>query len=174
MPLPARRAAPLFALSVAIALSACGAPATPDAADAATSDMAARYDLAVEADLATGADLAPSRTVACGNDPCSVPAAGCCSATFGASGSCVTVGQGCPSPAAQLFDCDGPEDCLAGEVCCYRPQVGAKCSAAAACDGNPHGSPMCHDDPACGAQRRCCALGKLAPYRACSPLPCVL
>jgi hypothetical protein len=183
MSLLLRRAAAFAASLAAFAAADCGSPASaPDGAADLTvgeaNDLGGSRDLApVAADFVVAPDLAAGHSVACGNASCPLPGNGCCTATYGASGACFPGDDnGCPSLAAQKFNCDGPEDCTGGAVCCYRVANGASCMPPQACrgGGGKEGYQMCHEAKTCGAQQQCCALGKLAPYSACSSAPCVL
>jgi hypothetical protein len=62
----------------------------------------------------------PNYGVACGGSACTSQSEGCC---LGASSACQERPASTPpSSCSGLFlECDGPEDCVAGQVCCYDP-----------------------------------------------------
>jgi hypothetical protein len=77
---------------------------------------------------------------------------------------CCVQGQGRTCVAAGScqgvnFDCDGPEDCDSGEVCCYGGggNGGTSCTTAASCP-----APTCSTATDCPTQgQMCCTIGQL-------------
>src|SRR5262249_18304969 len=90
---------------------------------------------------------------------------------------CITqgpVGPRCLSPAMQCagaaFDCDGPEDCTNGELCCGDPG-GSQCSGGG-CGGGE--GVLCHtlnDCPGNGFVA-CCGVSATTRARYCSKTAC--
>jgi hypothetical protein len=130
-----------------------------------TADMASRPDLSTVdqtgADQA-GADLATTQTFACGKALCT-GGNGCCTSDKGVTGSCMPIAQGCSG--APRFDCGGPDNCVAGAVCCLA-QGSADCLPAADCAA-AGGQSLCHDASSCGGGN-CCALAPGSSFSACA------
>ncbi len=129
-------------------------------ADLAATDATAAGDLAV-ADLVAAPDLAPApdmaaavkTTVGCGiNVTCVDPASVCCSGDHGRTGTCVAPAMMCM--AGIPYDCDGPDDCPMGDVCCLTGK-GAACSAPAAC-AMLGGDVLCEMKADCPNNGNCC------------------
>ncbi len=71
----------------------------------------------------------------------------CCFDSTMQSGICVTSGTQCMLGAGiYLFSCDGPEDCVAGSVCCAYAGGVAQCSGGGNC--GPY-DPVCHSTHTC-------------------------
>jgi hypothetical protein len=93
---------------------------------------------------------------ACGEQSCDT-ASVCCSASGGEHFQCM---HGC-GPTEGPIECDGPEDCAAGEVCCHQPGaagVRGACLAGepSATDGGSAAPPQCVTLPDGPEQRVAC------------------
>ncbi len=55
--------------------------------------------------------------VTCGMATCNVPAQTCCTTLFPSGQSCVAAGM-CSGGTSAPGNCDGPEDCAGGQLCC--------------------------------------------------------
>lgn len=151
------------AILVAILLVACGgnpsAPAPPDAPvdaagtvrpDGGPTPDAPQFE-GVACDVPANACVAPDG-VCCtgaGNDRCLAPQGLC---------------------GGERMQCDGPEDCGSGNVCCYIQGHGALCTPAGMCAAGD--DVMCHrlGPPSCPGALHCCDLrgGPLGnPYGVC-------
>src|SRR5262249_19270467 len=83
------------------------------------------------------------------------PGCGCaigdaaCLGCMGSSGPCFSCGgpMGCGEGHFVVQACDGPEDCMPGQVCC-----GVSCVDAAMCSGEI----ACHKAADCPANQACC------------------
>lgn len=105
--------------------------------------------------------------VMCGGDRCA-PGERCCNQFT--SRACQARSSVCPLVPT---DCDGPEDCDTGQICCVGPnaemRISAQCITGAACPGEgPTMSLMtCHTDAECAARGvgtpRCCPFAGAPP-----------
>lgn len=83
--------------------------------------------------------------ISCGAETCNTATHECC--TLGPSSRCVPVG----TCTGETVGCDGPEDCLGGQVCC-QAMTGTGCRATLTC-----AVVVCHVDADCPAiASRCC------------------
>lgn len=110
-------------------------------------------DAAVTPPTDAGGSSIPGGTVSCyregqPNAFCTIPSH-CCFTNYGAqhNGSCTN-----SSCAWGTIECDGPEDCTAGQRCCSRAIVDSQGStvgyrmscSSSACGGPPLGDELCH------------------------------
>jgi hypothetical protein len=112
-----------------------------------------------------GAD-AGAAGVACGSLRCAAGSAACCVRPSPAPETCEPLDGGCPLGAGK-FQCDGPEDCAAGQSCCgYSGRVGSFCGGASC-----FAEVLCHTAADCPtSQANCCAAGNA--YRSCGASAC--
>jgi len=123
-----------------------------------------------------GAGGASLNDVACdGVPPCVLPEFLCCVALAVDGGSegaaCQPEESLCGDTGDVPIQCDGPEDCPGGGVCCYLPwePQGATCDAAC----QTGSAMMCHGDNSCFEGESCCPIPSLGgAYRTCSATPC--
>jgi hypothetical protein len=126
-------------------------------------------------------DLASAAAVVCGATSCLGANAACCIATTGDS--CTTRTAANCNNGGRVYECDGPEDCNGGQLCCTGGGgTGSRCtnttSIPAACNANS--APFCHgtgpeDCPANAGWVACCpapATIPPTPYRRCSKNSC--
>jgi hypothetical protein len=101
------------------------------------------------------------RQVSCGESSCSVM---CCpyEGQYGWTGDCVASwDECCPTPGQVCFglECDGPEDCPGGQICC---EILASRGASTSCmtPGDcAYFIPVCHSHADCGGGRTCSGSG---------------
>lgn len=158
-------------LAVLLALAACGG--SDDGGPDARTD-AARFDGPVDAPAIDAPyDASTANGVGCAPDViCTVPSQACCM-TPGAD-TCIAAGGMCEgAPLA----CDGPEDCGAGQDCCWFEGQGARCTSANQCGfTGAQSEPMCHVDADCSEPfPNCCPpVGSSLTYfySVCRGIPC--
>ena len=107
----------------------------------------------------------PVAGIACGATVCEVGTQACCARFMPGLGHdyrCIPRGD--PCSGGGVANCDGPEDCSGGEICCLLIDVFATspdviCADAAWCgEGSTVGSgfPACHSGDDCDPIRTCC------------------
>jgi hypothetical protein len=140
--------------------------------DFAVDDQAPPDDLTTADDLTPADDLAGAFVgVVCGfNAPCAAGDACCTLDNGGPSSRCIMSMQSMFC-TFQRFECDGPEDCDHGDVCCPS-QSGASCTSAGHCASDTGSNAMCHVDADCADGESCCPLAPQSPYRACNLQGC--
>ena len=83
---------------------------------------------------------------------------------------CQVLAQACQIPGTLCegfyYNCDGPEDCAPGEVCC-RAGTGSGTSCTTAC--SPSSFVVCHGDGDCPGGETCCPGGNFRECRASCP-----
>ena len=117
-------------------------------------------------DTSAGDDTAASG-VPCAGMTCPTPEQACCELPPPSSDLCYAI-QGGVCEGGHPVRCDGSEDCVAGNVCCYSAG-GSYCIEGPVCRAEG-GRPMCHgtDVGACQAGEGCCPVGPAeAGYTAC-------
>lgn len=119
---------------------------------AAPLDAATTFPDSAPARLDTAPEAPPAlNTVECGETDCPAARQYCC-ATKGEV-ACRDKDKNCPGASR---DCDGPEDCNHGEICCAQTQMmggfRSTCTSAPECKG---GAPLCHRTSDC-AGGSCC------------------
>lgn len=107
--------------------------------------------------------------VSCGAEFCAAETEKCCvnvpvgdagvdSGDAGVTAECVPAGATCSGNGT--VECDGPEDCADGRVCCGR--LGGGNSGQAACETScTNGVMLCHNDGDCPAGVSCCPIQQL-------------
>ncbi|MEM9068295.1 MAG: hypothetical protein AAGE52_07300 [Myxococcota bacterium] len=111
-----------------------------DAAVDAAQDAGDLVDSGSDGARDAGSDADVSEDIACGPLVCEVPYVCCIESTAG------TFSHSCEEPgdcSGAFFGCDGPDDCLAGDVCCGDPAALAFC--AETCDETV----LCETDADC-------------------------
>ena len=81
---------------------------------------------------------------------CDVGQSGGCCLVPGKAGTCGT--DSCNDSV--VHDCDGPEDCSVGEVCCGEPWEGHQCVPSGECEEKQ----ACHDASDCEEQQAACVI----------------
>lgn len=116
-------------------------------------------------DAGAGAD-AGLRGVKCAGLRCEAGTPMCCVRPPPAAETCESLDGGCPMSAGN-FQCDGPEDCAAGQACCgYSGRVGSYCGGTSC-----FAETLCQTAADCPAgQANCCAAGN--GYRNCGASAC--
>jgi hypothetical protein len=160
------------------AAAACGSNST-------SGEIDARFDAAGSGAIDApkgGPDANAAGTVACGTltapTTCALPAMACCDFPPGTGTDyCYTVAGGI-CEGGQPIRCDGPEDCMNGEGCCYNASSGSSCTEVPTCAPSG-GQIMCHvgDDSPCGTGGHCCELHSAgasggSPFGTCHPGSC--
>lgn len=136
-------------VSIAVVLAACGS--------GSTTGGDARRDAIGAGTVACGTATAPMT--------CSLPDEACCEFAPGAGTDYCYPAQGGVCEGGAPMRCDGPEDCIGGESCCYSStSAGSSCTETPTCAPGG-GQIMCHlgDDTPCGAGGVCCELGSGGP-----------
>lgn len=82
-------------------------------------------DCITDADCAQGKCIGDSCKlpdgIACGGDTCTIQSENCC--LYQSSSTCLDTGTSCGLETVKLIECDGAEDCAAGQVCCLSTKV---------------------------------------------------
>jgi hypothetical protein len=161
---------------VVVTLAACGSKSTTGSIDARLDGAAGVVD------SPTGGLDGNAGVVACGTPQqptaCALPANACCDFAPGAGTPYCYAVQGGVCEGGQPIRCDGPEDCMNGEGCCYNPSGGSSCTEIPTCAPSG-GEIMCHvgDDSPCGTGGHCCELhsggpSSGSPFGTCHPGSC--
>jgi len=148
-------------------LSACAADdersidAPSSGSDAATGD-------AIVLDARIGNGVLCARA----DQSCVDPTPECCDVASGLD-TCIAQAGSC---AGDRLECDGPEDCPAGEECCLFDGQGARCFDTGICGTTGSiSNTMCHVEGDCDANENCCGTAPgpaIDLYSICSMDPC--
>jgi len=178
-----------------------GAPATdsgaagtgaPDASAGGSAGSSGGVDAAVDADPSVQTVACPNPGAILNADPapsaairlplCLLPDK-CCYANVASGGTCAAANTAC-AVGNETFQCDGPEDCATGTVCCAYtvgaittqaiiaplPTTNTVCTSAQKC-ASLSGRIPCHTVSDCTNGGSCAAGGGLpAPFKVCGPI----
>ncbi len=139
--------------------------------DQGLADLAPPLDFTLPTDLTQPADLRPApdlrgvSLLPCGPHPCPSPAQACCSGDQGKTGTCVAAAMQCPNQGLR-YECQGPEDCGGGQVCCFKVDRGSFCNNG--CVFGQISYIVCHRQADCQNGGTCQPLAQGSPYKGCS------